>query len=854
MKTTHSSKRRSFIKAASALGILPFVSPVQSILASPLKGFKNELVINGSVITAAHWGALKVTMRNGKIVKSGKALHVNNVYNDLQSNIKGLVEDTRVAYPMVRKSYLEDPKNPKPELRGRDEWVQVSYEKALNLAADAIKRTIKKDGNEGLYGGSYGWQSSGRLHVASTLLKRFLGTIGGFTNHIGDYSTGASQVILPHVLGTIEVYEQQTSWPLVLENSKTVVIWGANPMVTLKISWSSTDESGIMYFKKLREKMKKGEIDVIIIDPVYNETAKFFKLPRKKHIAPVQGTDTALMLGMMHYLYSTKNYDKNFMDNYTVGFDKFIPYLLGKSDGVPKTPKWAEGITGIKEEVIKSLALQCFKTRSMIMSGWSMQRQDHGEQPHFMMVALACMIGQIGLEGGGFGLSYHYSNGGNPTCAAPIVGGMGVQCSIPPTSKWSKTVKSNNKSSGKKTSEWLVIAKGSLVSIPLARVTECILNPGRVIDFNGQRIKYPKIGLIYWCGGNPIVHQQQTNRNLEAFRSVDTVIVNEIYFTPTARMADIIFPVTTPYERNDITMTGDYSQANIVPMKACVARVGESRSDYEIFSDLSERFGTRVSYTDDGKSELDWIKSFYAMALEQAKGLMVSMPSFEKFWSDNKPLTFHSTPESRAFVRYKDFREDPVLSPLGTPSGLIEIYSETIAKMHYDDCGPMPMWIEPIEWSGMGNKPARFSVVSCHPRSRLHSQQNNTSLRKTYAISGREPIWINYKDAKELGIKTGDIVRVYNARGQVLAGAKVTKDIRRDTVRLQEGAWYDPMDDSDNTLCINGCVNVLTIDKPTSKLADGNIGHTALVNIEKYNGKAPRVRVFDRIRPIRVEK
>ena len=311
-------------------------------------------------------------------------------------------------------------------------------------------------------------------------------------------------------------------------------------------------------------------------------------------------------------------------------------------------------------------------------------------------------------------------------------------------------------------------------------------------------------------------------------------------------MADIVFPTTTAYERNDDTMTGDYSNMNIVPMKQVVEKYAEARDDYQIFTDLCKAYAKNlvVAYTDNGKDEFDWIKEYYGAAYEQVKAIpdfQTDMKPFEEFWSENKPVTFASTPESDTWVRFGEFREDPVLNPLGTPSGLIEIYSETIEKMGYDDCGAHPMWFEPIEWLGMKDKPAELHMLSPHPTDRLHSQLNQTSLRENYAIANREPIWIHPKDAAKKGIKTGDLVRVFNARGEVLAGAHITKNIKEGVVKLAEGAWYDGFDAG---LCKNGSPNVLTIDIPTSKLANGNISHTALVNIEKFTGKAPELTAF----------
>lgn len=276
---------------------------------------------------------LKLTIKNGKIVKSEPYEKISKIKNPFLELTGDLVyAKDRIKYPYVRKSYLQNPDDPKPELRGRDEWVRVSYEDAINLIAKELKKTRKKYGAEGVFAGSYGWKSSGNVQNSRILLHRFMNMTGGFVGVLGDYSTGASQFIMPHVMGTLEVYEQQTSWPVVLENSKVVVIWGANPIVTLRISWTVNDDLGLKYF----EDLKKSDKKIIFIDPVKNETCQFLDA---EWIAPNPNTDVAMMLGMMYELYNSKKYDKEFLENYCVGFDKFLPYLLGKNDETPKTPE-----------------------------------------------------------------------------------------------------------------------------------------------------------------------------------------------------------------------------------------------------------------------------------------------------------------------------------------------------------------------------------------------------------------------------------------------------------------------------------------------------------------------------------
>lgn len=835
-------KRRSFLKLGASLSIIPMLPGCAASNAV-------EHIKDGEVITAAHWGTLKLTVKDGKVVKSEPYKKRSEIYNALQYYTPDMIYKSRVKYPYVRKSYLENPNNPKPELRGKDEWVRVSYEKAIALIAEELKKT--RMAKKGVFAGSYGWKSSGNVHNSVVLLQRFMNLTGGFVGGLGDYSTGASQIIMPHVVGSLEVYEQQTSWQNILENSKIVVIWGANPIATLRISWTASDEMGHHYFEKLKQKAQEGKIKIISIDPQYNETAEYLNA---EWIAPNPNTDVAMMLGMAHHLIRKNKVAKDFLEDYTTGYEEFKKYVLGKGfDKVEKTPKWASKICGLDEKVITALADRFYANPTMLMSGWGMQRAHHGEQPHWMLVTLACMLGQIGTKGGGFGLSYHYSNGGVPTCKGGVLGGINASL----FGNWDKDYKflgasaSQTKDGG---AEWLSAATDS--AIPVARIADMLQNPGKTINHNGKKITYEDIDFIYWVGGNPFCHHQNTKNLVKAWQKPRTVVVNEIYWTPTAKMADIVMPATSEYERDDITMLGDYSNLGIAPMKAAVAAVGESRDDYQIFSDLALYYGKNVynAYTENGKKPLDFVKQFYDGAKKQVDAVdevkkqtgemeenEFSAPDFDVFWKENKPIYFESTQEAEEFTRFADFLEDPVLEALGTPSGLIEIYSKTIEGFNYEGCKAHPAWLEPIEYLGNATPKAPFHMISPHPTDRLHSQLCHTSLRDTYAQSGHEPVWINDQDAKKLGIKTGDLVRVFNERGSVIAGAFVTNRVKKSVVKLCEGGWYDP---DENGNCKYGSANVLTIDMPTSELANGNISHTALVNIEKYTGTAPTITAF----------
>jgi len=707
----------------------------------------------------------------------------------------------------------------KPELRGEEEFVRVSWDTALDLAAKALKENFDKYGSESIYGECYWWGGSGKVSWGRATTRRMLTILGGFVSEDGNYSYGAGHVIMPHVIGVVEPNEAPTKWEAILRSAKTIVFWGSNPLTTNEIGIGVPTHEGYDIYAKLKETNANGEKKIYAVDTYKNDTIRYLN---SDFIGVVPGTDTAMMIGMCHYLYENNLYDEAFIKKYTVGFNKFKDYFLGVNDNVVKNLDWASKICGVSAKKLEELCVSLAKNESLIISGFAIQRQDHGEQSYWMLITLASMLGHIGKEGCGFMTCDQGHTTSTDRFKAPVLKGLS---SIP---------------SEKYTTEDSPWVKNKGYVIPNSRIIDALLNPGKTIDANGEKITYPQIDFIYWVGGNPIVHHQDTNTNIKAWRKPRTIVVNEIYWTPTAKMADIVFPTTTEYERNDITMSGDYSNMHIIPMKQVVAKQHGAKDDYQIFTDLCKAYadGLAEVYTDGGKTEMDWIKEFYegaASAVNANTALGIQMPSFEQWWEKNEPTEFYETPESAAYVSFEDFRNDPVLEALGTPSGLIEIYSDTIAAMNYKDCGAHPMWFEPVEWLGMKDKPAKFHLLSLHPLDRLHSQQSNTSNRKRYAVADREPVLINTEDAKELGIKQGDLVRVFNARGEILAGANVSGDIMRGVVQIFEGAWYDPNAEG---LCKNGNPNVLTIDLPTSELANGNISHTALVNIELYKHKA----------------
>ncbi|MDD3343456.1 MAG: molybdopterin dinucleotide binding domain-containing protein, partial [Sulfurospirillaceae bacterium] len=379
--------------------------------------------------------------------------------------------------------------------------------------------------------------------------------------------------------------------------------------------------------------------------------------------------------------------------------------------------------------------------------------------------------------------------------------------------------------------------------IPVSRIVECLENPGREYNFDGKAYKWPDLKMAYWAGGNPFHHHQDRNRMIKAWQKLETFIVQDNFWTASARMADIVLPATTEQERNDITKA--HSNTYIFAMKQAVKPAGEAMDDFDIFVNILRRFtAEQVLAFTEGKSKMEWIKSFYQASYDKGTKSGIKMPTFDAFWEQGF-VKFEVPESAKKFVKMGDFRKNPIVHRLGTPSGKIEIFSKKIAGYNYKECKGHPMWFEPMEWAGSSvAKEYPLSLVSPHPKYRLHSQLNNTWIRHLEEVDGREPIWLNPKDAATRGIKNGDVVRVFNKRGQVLAGAVVTEAVMAGAVRMQEGAWYDPsVAGKPGTLCRHGDVNVLTPDVGTSELAQGNQA-TALVEIEKFKGEVPAIGIF----------
>lgn len=756
-------------------------------------------------LTSSHWGIFRAETEGGKVT----ALHPFEADTDPSPIGQGILSTldapSRIKAPMIRKSWLEHGPGANTDRRGGEPFVQVSWDEAERLVANELTRIRNAYGNEAIFGGSYGWSSAGRFHHAQSQVHRFLNSIGGYTRSVDTYSLAAGAVAVPYVLGSFrDLAYAATPWRVITEHTELIVAFGGLAAKNGQIA-----QGGIGQHEQrigMREAAAAG-VQVVNISPVRADTIDEFGA---EWLAPRPSTDAAIMLALAHTLLTEGLYDQAFLDRYTAGFDQFAAYLTGASDGIAKDAGWAAGISDLPAEAIRDLARRMAGRRTLVTASWSLTRQDHGEQPFWGAIALASMLGQIGLPGGGVGFGYSAVN----------TIGLDYQVLSPAA---------------------LPQGQNSVDRfIPVARISDMLLNPGGKVDYQGQKLTYPEIKAIYWAGGNPFHHHQDLNRMLKAWQQPDTIICHEWSWNAHAKHADIVLPCTTTLERRDIGITN--RDRFIVSMEQVAQPAGETRNDYDIFCGIARHMGAEAVFTE-GRDAEEWQQWLYDRSRQSYAEKQIELPTLDEL----RAKGWHEVPRpAEPNIMLKAFRDDPVANALKTPSGKIEIYSETVAGFGYDDCPGYPAWLEPHEWLGQADKPYPLHLISNQPSDKLHSQLDHGSHCRASKIKGREPVTIHPDAAAARGIADGDIVRLFNGRGACLAAAVLSDAVRADVLQLATGAWFDPLEPgTPGSLCKHGNPNMLTPDKGTSRLAQGPSAHTCLVEIEKFTGDAPPVTAFD---------
>jgi biotin/methionine sulfoxide reductase len=752
----------------------------------------------------AHWGSFRVRSTGDDTIEvRPHELDVEPspiIYNAVDA----VRHRARIDRPYVRRGWLEGAPREGNTRRGADEYVPLSWDEAERLLATEIRRVYDEHGPAGVFGGSYGWSSAGRFHHAQSQVHRFLNSVGGYVRSVTTYSLGAGMVIVPRVVGDrYNVLFGGSTWTDLLESSELVLCFGG--ISTKNAAVNPGGPTSHIARKSVRDLGAAG-VKLVNVSPIRSDLDD----APAQWVALRPGTDVALMLALAFELIRLGQVDLEYLREYTTGYERFEAYVRGDIDGVPKTAQWAAGICDIPVETIVALADEIARKRTFVCVAPSLQRAEHGEQPIWMGITLAAMLGGLGRPGEGFGIG---------------LGSMGYFGNQP------NLLKSPSLPQGENACDEF---------IPVARIADMLLTPGGEYDFDGERKVYPDIKLVYWAGGNPFHHHQDLFRLHDAFQRPDTVIVHDSFWTATAKHADFVLPATMTLERMDIASAAN--EPNMIAMKPALAPFAEAKNDYDIFAALSRRLGVEETFTE-GRTAGEWVEHLYDLWRERVVAAGFDAPTFEEFWSrGSADVPLEEKPRSWL----DEYRADPVANALDTPSGRVEIFSETIDSFGYDDCAGHSTWMEPEEWLG-GALAAEYplALISNQPAGRLHSQLDMGSASQVTKSKGRESLTIHPDDAARRLLADGDTVRVRSRRDAAfLATVRVSRDVRPGVVQCATGAWFDP-DFADRT-CRHGNPNAVTMDRGTSKLGQGCTGQLCLVEVERVHGSPEEPRPHER--------
>ncbi len=582
---------------------------------------------------------------------------------------------------------------------------------------------------------------SGRGFSGASASRRFFSHWGRVTECSGNESFHCSEVAARWMLGGMVPGSDRAT----LLDARLILLWGMNP---------AENRMGPNTAHFIAGARERGA-HVILIDPRYTDSG----ILADEWIPIMPGTDAALAAAIGHVMEIDGLVDP-FVGSHTVGYSSYRDYLLGHSDGVAKTPKWAEPITGVTAEATRRLARAYGTVRpAALLPGWGPQRTAHGEQIARALITLACMSGNVGIPGGG-------------------LASVGTRHNMIPLS---------------------ALPMGPY---PMGRH----LNSGSWATGILNHQLNPPVTMAYIVASNLINRSPETARNAQALRELEFIVTHEQFLTPTARCADIVLPICTDLERADLVTSWGHD-AHLFLSRQALEPVGESRSDYWVFSRLAERLGFGGEYTE-GRDEQEWIDHLLG-----TRGLDVDALGRDGL------VRFDGIPR----VALASFRGDPVANPLPTPSGLIEIRCPQAQSI---ELPTIPSYV-PDEVGAEWRRELAEPLQMVTPHNRMRS---NSCLHANPWLRDLEPhaLWINPTDAHARGIAPADLVEVANQFGAVAVPAKVTERIMPGVVCLYQGTWYRPEEDGRD---YGGCANSLTSQRESP--SGGYTTHSAWVEVRK---------------------
>jgi anaerobic dimethyl sulfoxide reductase subunit A len=610
--------------------------------------------------------------------------------------------------------------------RGSGRFEPVAWDEALDTVAGELRRVRATHGNAAILDASRTGSLS-MLHGRAAA-QRFFYMFGGCTELWSNMSAEAEVFAVRMTYGAAAEYKSAGREPTDYPNSRLIVMWG----------WSPGDgHFGTGTLQYLKWARRQG-VRIVCVDPRRSRSS--WELA-DEHVYIRPSTDAAALIAMAHVIVSEGLHDQAYCDRHVLGLDEahlppgappgasYRAYLLGQADGVPKTPEWAEAITGVPAATLRRLAVEFATSKpAALQCGYAPGRTAYGEQFHRAAYALAAITGNVGIPGGSSGVS--------------------------------------NGATGRAGLRMLPTGRNPIDARVASPLLADLLARGRAGGYPAD------IKLIYSAAGDLFNQCPNVRKIAASLDGVEFIVAQDNFLTPTARFADVVLPATTFWERNDVHAPWAGAGHYAIFMRQAIAPVGECRNDIDIFAELARRVGLE-GYND--RSEEAWLRELTREAIDD----------FDRFREQG--LARLPAPEDAvAFARQI---RDPARHPFSTPSGKIEIYSMALAATP-DPYGlgripPIPTWIPPFA------PDPRHPLQLCTPKSRArtHSIHGN---QEQLARADRDDVWIHLDDAAARGIADGQLVRVFNDRGATVLPARVTDRIARGVVSIKEGAWFTP--------------------------------------------------------------
>lgn len=831
--------RRSFIKWSSVLGGTVALAEGLGVglNAVQAKATSDASSTAGEWITAACWhncGGQRCVLKAQVVDGVVQRLKTDDTHPDTmeQPQIRGCARGRsqqqqifgadRLKYPMKRKNW--EPGGGKKELRGQDEWVRISWDEALDIVASEILRIKEQYGNEGI------------MEVGS-FLSRPMSLIGGAAGTWGTTSWGTWYYTGPKIGLGDGLMATSHNDRLDLQNSNLIVIWGGNP------AWSAQGNS--MHFYNAA---KKAGAKFIFIDPYYNDSAMILA----DEWVPIRpGTDHVMALAIAHTLLTEDDpvsnplIDWDFLNRCTVGFDSehmpeganpsqnFKDYVLGKLDGLEKTPEWATEICGVPPKKIRALAREIAMTQKVaLLTAWAPARTNNSDTWPQVFMTIGAMTGHIGQSGRMTGVScWEYTANGGPALVSS--GGGGVpRLTIEPAPL---NLKINNN-----------------------ELWDAILNGEYTAGF--EDVRPVNIQMIMHDGGSGLNQKVGMTKGIAAHRKVEFVVTSNFVLNTNAMYSDVVLPVTTQWERYGY-LKGN--REHLIWARQVTQPLFEAKDDEWIATELAARLGVDASLIAPIPLNQQVYNQLAGATVVAADGvtkeplLTITADDIAEMGVTGEPQTgritlqemktkgFYQVPRSAddnlGYIAHKAFREDPEANPLQTTTGKLEIYcvenANFVKNSGFNLIEPIPTYNRPIEgyedsfsdWENRVKGEFPLQLVTFHYRRRSHSMLDSVPwLRELFP----QDFWMNPLDAEPLGLAAGDVVKVSSRHGVVLRHVFLSNRLMPGVVALGEGAWAQV--DEASGIDIAGATNTLNGAIPTGQGHQG--WNTCNVKVEKYEG------------------